>query len=294
MAAGKLKNIRLKPLNIMVLNMQHGQIPSRVLVKWEIEPSAQDLKDLYFYVDRGESPEELNQLQSMADGVPAHQLYEFVDFTANLTDLNKVYYYRVRAVEFFDGTPVQTFSSEPVTWDGNLDLVGLYVVEEHLFLHRWVSGVPTMIFKRRLDGQYCPNCWDKILKRVTISNCTTCYGTGKLNGFYPPYEGWVDFEPDPKVVQVSEMGKRQVSQTDIQYTNYPLLTDGDLIVELNTNRYWKVSTVRYPEKNRTIMLQVARVDSVSPSDVEYRIPISEERRVALLALLDERSKEREF
>jgi len=294
MAAGILKNIRFKPLSVIVLNMQHHTTPSRILIKWELEPSAQNLNNIRFFVDRGESPEEMQQLQATSDGIRASQLLEFSDYTANLLDLNKVYYYRVRAVEFIGTTPVQTFSSETVTWDGDLDLVGLYVVEEHLFLHRWVSGVPSMIFKRRRDGQYCPECWDEVLKRVTKSSCTTCYGTGKLGGFYPPHEAWMNFEPDPKVVQVTEWGQRQSSQTDIQFTNYPLLTDGDLIVELKSNRYWKVSMVRYPEKNRTIMLQIARVDAVNPSDVEYRVEVSVSRRKAMLAEADEREKEREF
>lgn len=296
MAICKLKNIKFKPLSVMVLSMQHGVVPSRVLVHWELEPTAQNLSTLRFFIDRGESPEEFQQLQAMTDGVRADQIQEYVDYSANIVDLNKVYYYRVRAVEFDPTlvTPLQEFKSDVSTWDGNLDLVGLYIVEEHLFLHRYVSGVPTMIFKRRRDGQYCPECWDEILKRVTKSNCTTCFGTGKLGGFYPPYEAWMNFEPDPKVTQIAEWGQRQTSQTDIQFTNYPLLIDGDVIVELKTDRRWKVSNVRYPEKNRTIMLQIARVDAANPTDIEYRVDVSEPRRKALLDEAELREKEREF
>ena len=157
-----------------------------------------------------------------------------------------------------------------------------------------MAGVPTMIFKKKRDGQHCPECWDEILKRVTKSNCTTCYGTGKLGGFYPPYEAWMNFEPDPKVTQVAEWGQRQSSQTDIQFTNYPLLSDGDVIVEMKNDRRWKVSNIRYPEKNRTTKLQIARVDAVNPSDIEYRVDISEPRRKALLDEAEAREKEREF
>jgi len=293
--AGNLKNLKFKDVDATVLNMQYPpSVLSRVLIRWELEPTAQSLRNIRFYVDRGESPEEMQQLMAMSEGVRSGQALEFVDYTANLIDFHKVYYYRVRAVEFSGTTAVQTFTSNPTTWDGDLDLVGLYVVEEHLFFHRWVAGVPTMIFKRRRDGQYCPECWDEIMKRVTKSNCSTCLGTGKLGGFYPPYEAWMSFEPDPKVVQVAEWGQRQVNQTDVQFTNYPLLTDGDLIVELKNNRYYKVSNVRYPEKNRTLLLQIARVDSVNPTDVEYQLPVPDDRRKALIAELACREKEREF
>src|SRR5688572_9350229 len=159
--AGKLKNIRFKQVSVTVLSIEHI---CRVLITWELEPTAQNLKDLKFFVDRGESPSEFNQLDAVP--VSANALYQYVDFTANLVDLDKIYYYRVRGVEYQGSTPVQTFTSEPTTWDGDLDLVGLYVVEEHLFKHRYVDGVPTMIFKKRHDGVYCPTCWDPVLKRI--------------------------------------------------------------------------------------------------------------------------------
>lgn len=288
--AGKLRNLKFKPISVMVLSTN----PGRMLIRWELEPTAQDLRNLRFFVDRGESPTELHQLQATSEGVLATEVQEFVDYTPNLLDLHKVYYYRVRAVEFSGNTPVQTFYSEPSTFDGNLDLVALYVVEEHIFLHRWVSGVPAMIYKKKRDGQYCPECWDTVLKRVTKSNCTTCYGTGKLGGFYPPVEAWMNFEPDPKVAQVAEWGARQTSQTDIQYTNYPLLSDGDVIVELKPNKFWKVSNVRYPEKNRTLMLQIVRLDAVNSSDIEYKVEVSEDKRRELVKQLEDREKEREF
>lgn len=286
--AGKLKDLKFKSLSVVVLSTN----PGRVLVNWELERTAQDLRNLRFFVDRGESPEELVQIS--VEGIRANDFSEFVDYTPNMLDLHKVYYYRVRAVEFIGTTPAQTFTSDVSTWDGNLDLVGIYVVEEHFFLHRYVAGVPVMIFKRRRDGTYCPECWDAVMKRVTKSNCQTCYGTGKLAGFYPAYEAWMNFEPDPKSVQVADWGQRQISQTDIQFTNYPLLTDGDIIVELKPNKVWKVSNVRYPEKNRTIMLQIARLDAVNPADIEYKVPVDQDRRRALVAELEVREKEREF
>ncbi len=286
--AGKLKDLSFDDVSAQVLSTN----PGRVLITWRLKKTAQDLRNLKFFVDRGESPEEYSQLN--AEGIAANSTSEFVDYSPNLLDLHKVYYYRVRAVEFTGVTPVQTFTSPNTTRDGDLDLVGIYVVDEHLFLHRWVAGVPTVIFKRRRDGTYCPDCWDEILKRVTRSNCQTCYGTGKLAGFYPPYEAWMNFEPDPKQFQVADWGVRQPSQTDIQFTNYPLLSDGDVIVELKTNKLWKVAGVRYPQKNRTIMLQIARLDAVNPTDIEYKVPVDQDRRRALVKELEAREREREF
>lgn len=287
--AGKLRDLKFLPISVQVLSVERI---SRVLIKWDLAPTAQNLKDFKFFVDRGESPSEFKQLNTT--GLPAVGLREFVDLTANLLDLQKVYYYRVRGVEFIGTTPVQTFTSAVSTFKGDLDLVGIYVVDEHLFLERWVAGVPVMIFKKRRDGGRCPECWDSVLQRVTSSNCETCYGTGKLGGFYPPIESWMLVEPDPKVVQVAEWGRAQPNQTDIQFTNYPLLSVDDVIVEMQLDRRWKISNIRQPEKNRSAMLQVMRVSAINPTDVEYRVAVDEDRRSALVAELMARNKETEF
>lgn len=286
----QLKNIRFAAISVMILSIEHV---SQVLIRWKLETTSQSLKNLRFYIDRGESPSALEQLN--AEGLPASGLYEYVDQTANLFDLDKVLYYRVRAVEeTSDGVALQTFKSQETTWDGDLDLVGLYINEEHAFEMRWVDGVPAMIYKKIHDGSYCPECWDSILKRVTKSNCRVCFGTGRIGGYYPPIDAWMKFEPDPKVEQVADWGKRQTSQTDILFTNYPLLTPDDIIVEVKPNRFWKVELVRYPEKNRTILLQMARLNAVNPSDIEYKLQVPEDRRRALVDQMESREKEREF
>lgn len=288
--ASQLKNIRFKAVSVMVLALEHI---SQVLIRWQLEPTSQNLKNLRFFVDRGESPSEYAQLTAVPVG--PYDLYEFVDLTANLLDLNKVYYYRVRAVEISDeGSFLQTFTSEGTTWDGDLDLVGLYIVDEHNFAFRWVYGVPAMVFKKKHDGTYCPECWDPVLKRLSKSGCTTCYGTGRLGGYCPPIEVWMNYEPDPKVESVTEWGLRQSSFSEIMMTNYPLLTPDDVIVELKPNRFWKVENVRYPEKNRTIVLQMAKVNAVNTSDIEYQIKVPEDRRRELVSQLEAREKEREF
>jgi len=220
---------------------------------------------------------------------------EFMDLTPRMIDLHKVYYYRVRAVERKEGLILQEFSTPVFTWETDLDLVGLYVVEEHLFAYRYVMGVPTVIFKKRKDAGYCPNCFDPVLKRVTKSNCTICFGTGKQLGFYPFIEGWMEFNPDPKAAQIVEWGERQASQTDIQFTNYPLLGLGDVIVEIQPNNYWKVvGPIRTAEKRRSITLQVARLDAVNRSDVEYKLTVPDDVRRRLAKELEDIKREREF
>ena len=286
--SGSLKNIRFKTASCQVMSIEHI---SRVLVEWSIEPTIQDLTALRFFVDRGESP---NDMMPLSIGQSAYLPMEYMDLTPKMIDLQKVYYYRIRAVEYQEGLPVQTFQTQPFTWETDLDLVGLYVVEEHLFAHRYVYGVPAVIFKRIKDADYCPECFDPVLKRITKSRCTTCYGTGKRGGYHPFMETWMDFNPDPKTSNVPEWGEKQPSQTDIQFTNYPVLIVGDIIVEVQPNTYWKVANVRMTEKRRSITLQIARLDAVNRSDIEYQLGIPDEVRRRLVRELEAVRKEREF
>jgi hypothetical protein len=288
--AGNLKNLSFKSATATILSVEHI---SRVLVEWELEKTAQNIRGLVFFVDRGESPEEMHQLHT--DAIPTSAKREFVDYTANLLDLHKVYYYRVRAVEIIAGAAVQTFTSPLFTWTGSLDLVGLYVVEEHLFLYRYTSaGTPCLIFQKRHDGERCTNCFDPVLKRVTSSSCTVCFGTGVTGGYYPPIDAWVGFEPDPKVVQVADWGLRQANQTDLRFTNHPVLRVDDVLYEAQTHKFWNLTQVSSAEKNRATTLQFARGDAVNRSDIEYKLDLPEERCLAMLALLEERRKETEF
>lgn len=288
-AQTQLKNIRFKSLSVMVLSIEHI---SRVLVRWQLEPTAQSLRTLKFFVDRGESPGDYQQLNT--DGISAYDLLEYVDYTANLLDFNKTYYYRVRAVEFYNDAPIQTFTSYETTWDGDLDTTGLFIVEENYFEHRWIDGVPVMIFKKRHDGVYCPECWDSVLKRVTTSNCHSCFGTGRLGGYYKPIELWMKFEPESKSEVITDIGKRQPTATSALLLNYPLVTPDDLVVELKPNVVWKVEGVSYPEKTRTIILQNVRLNAVSLSDIEHKIEVPEDRRRLLVSQMEERDKQMEF
>ncbi|NDC22590.1 MAG: hypothetical protein EBZ49_00445 [Proteobacteria bacterium] len=289
MSCGTLQNISFSDLKTAVLST--GPI-SRILVKWDIAPTTQNLNNLLFHVYRGESPNELTQISEKP--IPANGLREFVDYTGKLKNFEKVYYYQVKAHEIIDGVTVQTFPSPVESMEGNPDLVAMYIIEEHLFAFQKVFGTPIIIFKKMREGDSCPVCWDPVLKRVTKSNCKTCHGTGFVQGYYAPLEGWADLNPDPKLYQIADWGQKQPSQTDMQFTNYPLLGVGDVVVELKQNRYWRIVNVRNTEKNRTTILQVARLDEINRSDVELSLNIPDEMRMRLLNELDAREKTPEF
>lgn len=288
---GRLRNIRFKSVRARILSVEY--IP-RVLVSWEMEPTSQNLKNLRFFVDRGESPSDLRQLN--AEGVHYDDRYEFIDYTASLYDAQKHYGYRVRAVEMdlSTGEALQEFSSEMVGTEGTLDPVGMYVVEEHLFKYRYVDGVPVLFYIKKNEGERCPECWDSVMKRVTKSSCKTCFGTGYLEGYYPPIDGWLNFGPQTQNAAVGTQGVTQPNKTQIDFTDWPNLRPGDVIFEIQNHLFWRVSSVVSPEKNRVPLLQQVQVNAINRSDIEYKLLMPKDRIETLLAELEARKLEPEF
>jgi hypothetical protein len=258
--------------------------PSLVVVGWTFEDSTIPLSRYTISIRRGESPE---GLENIVSDLPAEMYTEFEDRTARLLDLHRVYHYQIIAKNKKTGIEV---ISKIQTWHGDLDIVGMYIVTEHNFKFRHISGVPVVMYKKHTDDvAKCPDCWDYIAKRVTRSSCTTCHGTGNVGkgvgGYYNPTYTWADPNPAPEVIQVTQWGRVQPMETDLFMSNYPRLDVGDLVIELLTERRWKVKMVQDTEKRRTKMLQIVRLDMVDRNEIEYHIPIPEDlRRRATLEL----------
>lgn len=289
MARGYLRDLEFEDVSCHIASVK--PTPS-ILVRWKLKKTTQNLKNLYYFIYRGESPSDMKRVNSVP--IPANTYPEYVDTTVKLMMLQKNYYYRIDAEEIIDGVTVKTFSSKTFTWQGALDIVGMYIIDEHLFLFRHVCGVPVFIFKKMNEGPRCTECWDTVLKRVTKSNCRTCLGTGFIDGYYPSIPAWMDLNPDPTIAQITEFGVKEPSQTDCLFIHFPLLQSGDIILELEALRFWRVVNERSSEKNRNTLLQVARFDEVNKSDIEQLLEVDQTLRYDMLKQFEERQKKPEF
>lgn len=287
---GRLRELEITDFGATVLST--GEV-SRVLIEWELKETRQDLTNMKYFIDRGESPEEMAVISS---ALPYNDLKQFVDYTIELRDLQKLYYYRVRAVEFntAGNTALQTFQTTPFTWNGELDLVGIYVIDEHEFAFKFCYGTPTMIFKKKRDEENCPDCFDAVLARVTKSNCRTCFGVGKIGGYYNGIVAWMDFGQDMPASAVAESGEKQSNEISFRFTNYPEIRIGDIIVDLQPNKFFRVTNVSATEKRRATLLQFGQVSEIKRDEIEYALSIDDSVRDALVDELEQRRKEVEF
>lgn len=258
-----------KEINIDVYSVD----PSKIRISWIWKESMLPLNRYTIDIYRGESPEELSLI---ASNLPAIEADHFEDYSAKLKDKHRVYYYQIIA---HDSRLKKDTKSNIATWDGPLDFVGLYIVEEHEFLFKSICGSPVLVYKKQTEGDMrCDECWDPISKHVTKSNCRSCHGSGFIGrgvgGYYSPSFTWVDFQPDSKIIGITQWGRSQPGQTDVFMSNYPRLSPGDLVIELLTNKRWKVERINQTEKRRVPMLQIVRLTQIDLGDIEHKVPVS--------------------
>jgi len=244
--------------------------PSLTVVSWDFEPSVIPLNRYDIYIYRGESETEMPLL---AGPIKAEMQDRYEDRTSRLLHSDRFYYYQVEAVNKITGNKIR---SEIVTMAGVQDVLGNYVVTEHNFLFREVIGLPCYVYKKQTKGtSRCSNCWDPVLKRTTKSMCNECHGTGftgyGIGGYYNPAYTWIDFSQEVKAQTVTQWGASNSNQSDIFMSNYPILSVGDLIIELTGGKVWKVFNVRETERRRTPMLQLARIDEMDKDSIEGKI-----------------------
>lgn len=302
--AVKFKTIQVIPLS---------KTPSKVLVRWEMNFTGAALADFEFYVERGQASEngpgfqhktingqpllpktehtDTNNFHIISKAIDGLDFAWYLDYTPELLNLSAPISYRVRARK--KSTQEET-TSYAVGFGGGLDLVGLYVADEINFELEDVTGSPCLVYSRRRGGIPC-SCFDPVQKKRTISNCSMCFGTNWLGGFFDPIDAWVDFNPNPKNALITQWGEAQENVTRVLMANFPIVYPGDIIRELRTNTLWRVGQrVNTTEKRRVTLLQFPEVVEIKPGDIEYKLPINEEFMLAKIQELEDTKKRREF
>jgi hypothetical protein len=288
--------------------------PAKVLVRWQTDLQGADLADYEFYVLRGEGAENdqgfqhktiyqtpllpdtqhtatnnYRTISPIIDGL-ADQFY--LDYSPELLNLSKPLAYRVVARRKSTQEELKSFASG---LGGGLDLVGLYISDEINFELEDVTGVPCLVYNRRRGGIQCTKCFDPIQKKRLISNCSVCYGTNWVGGFYDPIDAWIDFNPNPKNALIAQWGEVQQNDTRAMLASFPIVFPGDVIRELRPNKLWRVGQqVHLSEKRRVTLIQLPEVTEIKPGDIEYKIPADEQFLLSKLQELEDTKKKREF
>lgn len=283
----------------------------KILIRWEMALPAEELADFEFYIERSEGQDNIggfqnvdihgrplprsassktNNMQFISLPIPGLEQLWYMDYSQGLKNLSPRVFYRIRARRISTQEEVMT---PMFNLEGNLDLVGLYIVDEENFRLRDAAGEPCLIYNRRRSGVLC-SCFDKIQSKRTTSSCTKCFNTNWVGGFYDPIDLYVDFTPNPTNAQITQWGETQTNETRVQISNFPIASPGDIIRELRSSRMWRVTNVGRAEKRRALMLQFPNVTEIKPGDVEYKIPVDEQLVLEKIEEFEKTKRRREF
>lgn len=254
-----------------IIIAQPGSPPAtdaRILVCWELVTQHSGLDTTTFFVERSLSPQfsegEYTSVSTAIAGATGQLVYEYVDITPNLFNWWRKYYYRIRAV-----TRDGVILSSSKTWETNPRPHELAIIERHDFVLRYLQGVPAFAFvERTTESAYC-TCYDVTTRRPTESRCTLCLGTGRQRPYFEPIPFFVDFNPDEKLVTISNFGEMQPKEKDCWFSAYPQIKPADIIYEVMPGTLWRVNRVSTIQPMGTTIQHICRIGAIGRDEVEY-------------------------
>lgn len=235
--------------------------PTSVVVGWEFSPTVEDLTTVTVAVYRSYDKAGADEvLLATVPGAPSY----YVDGTARLLDRAKHAYYRLHV----EGGSTPPFNTQWRTVGAEPSPAAAAILRRNTLLFQ-KAGVPVWIFKRRRQGERCPDCWDATLQSVFKTNCATCLGTGFTQGYYDPIATMVNILPSSDRNQLEDL-QRQPRTTSAITSAYPDLAPGDVLVEMETADRWRISTPLNPiEMHRVVIAQELVLEGVNLADEEY-------------------------
>lgn len=152
------------------------------------------------------------------------------------------------------------------------DLMALEIIRQEDMLLRNFIGRRCMIFPAKTFGARCI-CIEPTLQRQQIGNCLTCYGIGYTGGYNTPILSYIQFDPNPKNIQLTPHVNWTTNVSNIRLSAFPPISPSDLIVEPEGER-WIVCDVRVTQRLRYDIHQEATVRQLTLNDIAYKVPVN--------------------
>lgn len=201
---------------------------------------------------------------------------QFTDIKIEAYSRYESRYYVIEAI-FPNG---QTVQSPPTTWDNEgTSFVNLRIKEvqrrEWLLLRKFV-GVQTLLFRRKVYGTRCPECYNVDTRRVDKDHCLTCYGTSWEGGYYEPFSTLMQYEPTPNDLALGYAGKQEPNQIQAWTIAFPEILDLDLIFRVPDRKVYRVEKVLSTELTTKSVKQTTLLTELSRESVEHRLVLNYE------------------
>lgn len=265
-----VKHVSVRPLTV-----------ASAEIFWALVPTDEPLINARFRVLRSEAPDG----PYVDISGPLVNTFHFVDHVNLKSKFDNVSW-RIRVedvqsgvtVDYPNGTPDESFTFHPLLdrvallGDFGPDYIALEIVRNLNLLLRRFTGTLCAFLPARTMGPRCTLCYDKLKMKQKLSTCPECYGTSFQGGFYNPVNVFVDLNPPPSVVQISNFARSQVKNSVLLMANYPIAKPNDVIVD-RANARWRIVQVNTVTEKRYVVQQVLGVEEIEKGDSEYLFPL---------------------
>jgi hypothetical protein len=252
-----------------------------ITVTWEVADTVEDVSTYTVSVLRSQSATGMYNQVSL--DMNAEDVFRFDDRGANILSKWREFYYRVKVTKV-GGAEEQEYGSTPpeevlqgkdpggVTMGALPDLEALEAIRRFGLVLQEYSGRTVLLLKERTWGQRCLQCWDSLKRRVSRSDCQTCFRTGFSGGYFPPTEVRMLKPPHQEVVALTSLVELQPNDVIMWFNADPHIKPRDLVVDTEMRR-WRAINIRRSEKSQALTRQTVQMRLISRDQIEYKIPV---------------------
>jgi hypothetical protein len=238
-------------------------------ISWELRDYNPGVDDFQFYVLRSRNPhsdyvEIAGPLQS--------SMNTFLDTSVGRYGTHRDYFYRIEIRG--NGLSELSHCDNGASLEAEATLPALEIARTEQVVLREYKGRRVLLFQRRHSGARCMECFNTLRMKRTKSNCVSCFNTGYALGFYRPVVVYAQIE-EPRAVSLTQPeGKIPIRQSMMKFGHFPLLRDGDLVVEAENKRWLVGGNQNRPALGRFVVRQEVTVVQLDTSNIEYKVPIN--------------------
>ena len=166
-------------------------------------------------------------------------------------------------------------SLETTVLPKKLALIGQGIYRRLLLERSFMPRPKGILLRRKTSGQICTSCADKFGKQPLQSDCTTCYGTGIVGGYWKANTDNLGLlSEDVSAAAITQMGHIDPARRKAIIVGLPQPTPGDIWIDSQTGRRYRVRTVAVTSAifDWPIVVQ-AELGLLAPKDVIYQFPL---------------------
>lgn len=197
--------------------------------------------------------------------------------------LSQRFFWRITLLDISGPTPVRLIRTVAVTVGTERSRILAEAIRQHEYQLRYFNQSRTgpgrffACFKRGSHTTPCDICVDPITGEQFLDDCPRCMGTKRIDGWMLPvrFPGYFT-QPFVHSTEHGITGKSVELTNNVCTAAWPILEEGDVLVERWTNAIWEITSVTATEPEGIVVSQNAQVRALPRDFVEHQLVYPEE------------------